>query len=300
MLGRMHQRPDLLQQNPGGPGPHAADTTPGRDAWFDRHTQNLDPAGVVRGGVFDGMTHPEALAQRDSLWSQVSHGMQNIWNATAQGATSPASLAALSARIPTPQATLPAKTPCQSSGTDCVPSGHGSAMGAAPAQQPSPASAPSPDPAATRQAIIDQHTSQVMNPGATVDAARLVREAGLAADGVRDLGGGNRMINNPHATGVAVTGATPTPGPHVFDNGRPVDLAASKQAGTITYGTGEGLAAGQLRSAINNQVAALVPGADERLKKDRDQEVQHYTDATAIDRFNIQHADGDGSAEGDC
>ncbi len=249
MLGGMRQPADLSRPNPDPAASHPDDATPGRDLWFDRHTQNLDAAGVIRGGVFDGMTHPEALAQRDPQWALMSQGMQNIWDSTAQ---------------------------------------------------PAPASATPPDPAATRQAITAQHIAQVMNPGATVDAARLVREAGLAADGVRDLGGGNRMINNPHATGVAVTGAPPTPGPHVFDDGRPVDLAASKQAGTITYGTGDGLSTGQLRSTINNQVAALVPGADDRLKKDRDQEVQNYTAATAADRFNIQNADGNGSADGDC
>jgi hypothetical protein len=133
------------------------------------------------------------------------------------------------------------------------------------------------------------HAQQVINPVATVNATRAVKDAALAKDGITDMGGGFKSMSNKYGTGSATFGQPPTPGPHVFDNGAPVDLAASlKREQAVKDGTlpsssklivsdpNAAVSSETLKQNIAASVAAAVPGVAARREKDRSNQVAQY------------------------
>lgn len=154
--------------------------------------------------------------------------------------------------------------------------------------------------AAVKKAVTTAHASQVANPAATVDAARAVQAAGLAKDGITDLGGGNKVMSNKYGSGFA-TQLSPdqmkTRKPGVIrDEKGTVDvgkmMANKGGTGPVPYvpptpGTpfANSPTAGETRPEVQQQIAtgiaSLMPGASKRLEADRNREVTSYADANA-------------------
>ena len=146
--------------------------------------------------------------------------------------------------------------------------------------------------AAVKQAVTMAHAAQVANPAATVDAARAVRDAALAKDGITDLGGGAKAMKNKYGSGFAA----PMPeGPRqpgvIRDEKGTVDVATMMEGkgklDAVPYvppiaGTPfeKGLTAGSVRPQMQQQIATgiadLMPGADKRRVADRSREVKNY------------------------
>jgi len=152
--------------------------------------------------------------------------------------------------------------------------------------------------AAVKQAVTMAHAAQVANPAATVDAARAVRDAALAKDGITDLGGGAKAMKNKYGSGFAA----PMPeGPRqpgvIRDEKGTVDVATMMEGkgklDAVPYvppiaGTPfeKGLTAGSVRPQMQQQIATgiadLMPGADKRRQKDAEREVEVFRDNNAF------------------
>ena len=131
--------------------------------------------------------------------------------------------------------------------------------------------------AGAKEAVIAKRVEQTLNPAQTVDAARAVRDAALAQSGITDMGGGKKALSNKYGTGFATQGGPPTPGPHVYDDGKPVDMAASRAKGSIVTMPGDNAVPSvAFKEDIAAKVAAAAPGAGARLAGDRLVEQTQY------------------------
>ena len=257
-------------------------TPTGFDAWFanlmsTRRQIKGDMRGEkIVGGTFSGMTTEEARQRAQEMWQQLPPDQQNEWATRATGAP----LLAPSEQGEQPPKELPPllrnnpnapglNSPSMGSGRSTTGPGRNvaerfAAMGAAQAVRA----------AGAKEAVTAKRIEQVLNPTQTVDAARAVRDAALAQSGITDMGGGKKALSNKYGTGFATQGGLPTPGPHVYDDGKPVDMAASRAKGSIVTMPGDNAVPSvAFKEDIAAKVAAAAPGAGARLAQDRGVEI---------------------------
>lgn len=258
-----------------------------------RDTGGFRPGGssfsAFKGAGIKGADHNDARLNAASAWHKMPHGDQIDW-LSANGAP-PDMIAEHTKKAPAAPA-LPASVLAMPNQPDVNGGRPGknvmqrfAAMGAADASRN----------AAVKQAVTAAHAAQVVNPAATVDAARAVRDAALAKDGITDLGGGNKVMSNKYGSGFA-TQLSPdqmkTRKPGVIrDEKGTVDVGkmmANKGGnGPVPYvpptpGTpfANSPTAGETRPEVQQQIAtgiaSLMPGASKRLEADRNREVKSY------------------------
>ncbi len=170
---------------------------------------------------------------------------------------------------------------------------------------------------AGKTAVATERANQVTNPAATVDRSRAAMANKLAQDGVTDLGGGTRAMSNKYGTGFAQTltpeqfanrapavirdeKGTVDVGAMMANRGKPLTTpdqapltipyqAPSTQAKAAGYT--QSMTAGEAspltRADIATKTANAIPGAGERLAKDRANQVASYTFGTSGERVAL-------------
>lgn len=267
----------------------------GYDAWFASQlnerkalTGSMKAIDVVRGGLFNGMTLTQARARGPEMFKQLSPVEQDQWAERATGSD----LYAPSERPAASSASTASGVPSVSEAFKNLPNQPDLSPSSGPRfAGPSPSAAARFEnmamrdmsaAKATEAAVKTKLAQQITNPAGTVDAARAVQAAALAKDGIADLGGGTRMLQNKSGTGYAQQGGAPVPGPHVFDNGKPVNMEASKRANSIVTIPGDNaIPSTAIKEVVAGQIAQAIPGASQRLQADRNREVSSYSKSVA-------------------
>jgi hypothetical protein len=133
---------------------------------------------------------------------------------------------------------------------------------------------------ANKADVAATRAKQILDPAGTVDNARAQQSADLAKDGVTDIGGGNRTLNNKSGSGVSVMPGQPgyINGPHVSiwdDKGQPVKMSDGSPVPKV----GDGMTRKDSKENIAGIQSGLAPGASDRLAADRYRAIKAQTDA---------------------
>lgn len=259
----------------------------GFDAWFAslmsarRQIKGNMRGEKIMGGTFSGMNTEEARQKAQEMWQQLPPDQQNEWATKATGSP----LLAPSEQGDQAPKELPPllRNNPNAPGLNSPTMGtYGGKSGTSPGQNVverfvEMGAAQAVRAAGAKEAVTAKRVEQVLNPGQTVDAARAVRDAALAQSGITDMGGGTMALNNKYGTGFATQRGPATPGAHVWDNGKPVDMAASRTKNSIVTMPGDNAVPSvAFKEDIAAKVSAAAPGAGARLAGDRLVEQTQY------------------------